>query len=211
MSTAPAKSSRLLSLLLTPLLACSVLLGLPGSAQAATVTSVVFNNVSNSAALNATPTSRAEVDDLSVESGGTLYLPASARPQTLAGWIVLDDGTHEAFHPGDYTVTPTGTSGDYTLTFARDDIEPITARQSAEVPAMFITTGSGLAAIEADKDFEDLDATMAMVDANADATYNDALSDTFPKPAELVGMILGWGGQAAGVEKALTLDVVDRR
>jgi hypothetical protein len=24
-------------------------------------------------------------------------------------------------------------------------------------------------------------------------------------------MILGWGGQAAGVEKALTLDVVDRR
>jgi LmbE family N-acetylglucosaminyl deacetylase len=45
----------------------------------------------------------------------------------------------------------------------------------------------------------------------AHQAYNDALPDTFPKPAELIGMILGWGGQAAGVDKALTLDVVDRR
>jgi LmbE family N-acetylglucosaminyl deacetylase len=41
--------------------------------------------------------------------------------------------------------------------------------------------------------------------------YNDALPDTFPKPRELVGMILGWGGEAAGVDRALVLDVVERR
>ena len=37
------------------------------------------------------------------------------------------------------------------------------------------------------------------------------LSMTQLDPAELIGMILGWGGEAAGVDKALTLDVVDRR
>jgi hypothetical protein len=45
----------------------------------------------------------------------------------------------------------------------------------------------------------------------AHQAYNSALPDEFPKPAELIGMILGWGGQAAGVDKALTLDVVERR
>lgn len=45
----------------------------------------------------------------------------------------------------------------------------------------------------------------------AHAAYNAALPEEFPKPADLIGMILGWGGQAAGVDKALTLDVVDRR
>ena len=53
------------------------------------------------------------------------------------------------------------------------------------------------------------DQSVASLEAHQ--AYNDALPDTFPKPAELIGMILGWGGQAAGVDKALTLDVVDRR
>ena len=43
------------------------------------------------------------------------------------------------------------------------------------------------------------------------AAYNEALPEQFPKPAELVGMVLSWGGEAAGVDKALPLDVVDRR
>jgi LmbE family N-acetylglucosaminyl deacetylase len=51
----------------------------------------------------------------------------------------------------------------------------------------------------------------AVASLEAHRAYNDALPAEFPKPAELVGMILGWGGQAAGVDKALTLDVVDRR
>lgn len=45
----------------------------------------------------------------------------------------------------------------------------------------------------------------------AHQAYNAALPEQFPKPAELIGMVLGWGGQAAGVDKALVLDVVDRR
>ncbi len=51
----------------------------------------------------------------------------------------------------------------------------------------------------------------AVASLEAHRAYNDALPDTFPKPAELIGMILGWGGQAAGLDKALTLDVVERR
>ena len=42
--------------------------------------------------------------------------------------------------------------------------------------------------------------------------YNDALPDEFPKPRALLQMILGRGGEAAGVEHALALEVVfDRR
>ena len=51
----------------------------------------------------------------------------------------------------------------------------------------------------------------AVASLEAHRAYNDALPEDFPKPAELIGMILGWGGEAAGVEKALTLDVVERR
>lgn len=50
----------------------------------------------------------------------------------------------------------------------------------------------------------------AVQSLEAHRAYNEALPDTFPKPRELVGMILGWGGEAAGVDKALVLDVVDR-
>jgi hypothetical protein len=51
----------------------------------------------------------------------------------------------------------------------------------------------------------------AVASLEAHRAYNAALPDTFPKPPELLGMVLGWGGQAAGVDKALTLDVVERR
>jgi LmbE family N-acetylglucosaminyl deacetylase len=51
----------------------------------------------------------------------------------------------------------------------------------------------------------------AVASLEAHRAYNDALPEQFPKPAELIGMRLGWGGQAAGVDKALTLDVVERR
>ena len=54
-----------------------------------------------------------------------------------------------------------------------------------------------------------LDRAVASLEAHR--AYNDALPDTFPKPAELVGMILTGGGQLAGVEHAVTLDVVERR
>ncbi|MGD7732898.1 RICIN domain-containing protein [Propionibacteriaceae bacterium G57] len=156
---------------------------LPPRALAARVTSIVFNNVSASAALNTTPTSWTQVDDITVPTstgatGTTLFLPASASPATLSGWVVLDDGTHEPFTPDDYTLTAAATPGDYTLAFARTDVtSPITVHQSAEVPAMYIHTGGGLAAIEADKDFEDTGGAMALVDKSAAATYNSALSE----------------------------------
>ena len=54
-----------------------------------------------------------------------------------------------------------------------------------------------------------LDRAVASLEAHR--AYNEALPEQFPKPAELVGMVLGWGGEAAGVDKALPLDVVDRR
>jgi LmbE family N-acetylglucosaminyl deacetylase len=51
----------------------------------------------------------------------------------------------------------------------------------------------------------------AVQSLEAHHAYNDALPDTFPKPPALVGMILGMGGEAAAVEHALVLDVVERR
>ena len=54
-----------------------------------------------------------------------------------------------------------------------------------------------------------LEAAVSSLEAHA--AYNAALPDTFPSPRELLGMILGGGGQAAGVEHALLLDVIDRR
>jgi LmbE family N-acetylglucosaminyl deacetylase len=46
----------------------------------------------------------------------------------------------------------------------------------------------------------------------AHAEYNDAHPDDFPKPRALLQMILGGGGERAGVEHALTVEVViDRR
>ena len=46
----------------------------------------------------------------------------------------------------------------------------------------------------------------------AHQAYNDALPEQFPEPRALLQMILGNGGQAAGLEHALTLEVVfDRR
>ena len=50
----------------------------------------------------------------------------------------------------------------------------------------------------------------AVQSLEAHRAYNDALPDDFPKPRELVSMILDGGGQAAGVEKALVLDVIQR-
>ncbi|MEO6791371.1 MAG: PIG-L deacetylase family protein [Ornithinibacter sp.] len=44
----------------------------------------------------------------------------------------------------------------------------------------------------------------------AHEAYNAALPDDFPAPRELLGSILGGGGEAAGVEHALLLDVIRR-
>jgi LmbE family N-acetylglucosaminyl deacetylase len=44
----------------------------------------------------------------------------------------------------------------------------------------------------------------------AHEAYNSALPEDFPAPRELLQMILGGGGQAAGVDHALLLDVIRR-
>ncbi|SOC54203.1 RICIN domain-containing protein [Ornithinimicrobium cerasi] len=175
MSAAQATASRL-SLVLA--LVVSSWVGLAAPVQAAAVAEVVVNNASGSAALNTDPSSWGEVDDIGVVPGGVLYLPASATVESLTGWVRLDDGTAEAFGPDDYTLRATSAVGDWSLTLDRPDVPaPITVRESAEVPAMFIRTGSGLAAIEADKDFEDTGASMALVDDEAAAVYADSLSE----------------------------------
>jgi len=51
----------------------------------------------------------------------------------------------------------------------------------------------------------------AVASLEAHAAYNAALPEQFPKPAELIGMILGGGGEVAGVQHALLLDVIERR
>ena len=50
----------------------------------------------------------------------------------------------------------------------------------------------------------------AVASLEAHRAYNEALPETFPKPRELLTWILGMGGQAAGVQHALVLDVVER-
>ena len=54
-----------------------------------------------------------------------------------------------------------------------------------------------------------LDTAVASLEAHR--RYNEALPATFPTPRELLSMVLGWGGEAAGVEHAVTFDVVERR
>jgi LmbE family N-acetylglucosaminyl deacetylase len=54
-----------------------------------------------------------------------------------------------------------------------------------------------------------LDAAVGSLEAHA--AYNSALPIEFPSPRELLSMVLDWGGQAAGVDHAVTFDVVDRR
>ena len=44
----------------------------------------------------------------------------------------------------------------------------------------------------------------------AHEAYNSALPPEFPAPRQLLGMILGGGGQAAGVEHAALFDVIQR-
>lgn len=51
----------------------------------------------------------------------------------------------------------------------------------------------------------------AVASLEAHAAYNAALPETFPSPRELLGDILGAGGQVAGVEYAVALEVIDRR
>jgi len=54
-----------------------------------------------------------------------------------------------------------------------------------------------------------LDRAVASLEEHA--AYNNALPDAFPKPRELVTWILTQGGSAAGLEHAVTLDLVIRR
>lgn len=53
------------------------------------------------------------------------------------------------------------------------------------------------------------EASVASLEAHE--AYNSALPETFPSPRELLTGILGQGGQAAGVEYAVVLEVIDRR
>jgi LmbE family N-acetylglucosaminyl deacetylase len=51
----------------------------------------------------------------------------------------------------------------------------------------------------------------AVASLEAHREYNAALGPDFPAPRDLIQMILGGGGEAAGVDHALLLDVVQRR
>ena len=52
------------------------------------------------------------------------------------------------------------------------------------------------------------EASVASLEAHRE--YNAALGPDFPAPRDLIQMILGMGGEAAGVEHALLLDVIQR-
>lgn len=51
----------------------------------------------------------------------------------------------------------------------------------------------------------------SVVSLEAHAAYNSALPETFPRPPELLGQILGQGGEISGVEYAVVVEVTDRR
>lgn len=158
------------------LIALGLIMAAPPQARAATITGITFNNVSRSAALNANPESAAEVDDLSVRDGGRLYLPASADPTALSGWIASDDGTQVPFDVDDYVLTPVGDK-EWSLTLVSDPTIGVSVLQSGSVPAMYIHTSGGLAAIEADKSHEDEGGSMALVGADTNPVYNGLLGE----------------------------------
>lgn len=53
------------------------------------------------------------------------------------------------------------------------------------------------------------EASVASLEAHE--AYNSALPATYPTPRELLGQILGQGGEMSGVEYAVALEVIDRR
>lgn len=107
MTTMRSRRPVILSLSLL-LLAVGLVFGTPAAARAATVTEVTFNNLSRASALNADPQSAADVDDVTVGDGGRLFLPASADPEALSGWLGSGDAPREAFTAEDYVLRSTG-------------------------------------------------------------------------------------------------------
>lgn len=156
------------------------LVPLPAHAADSTVTAFTFNNVSASTALNSAPDSSTDVDDVTVEPGKNLYLPASADVHALTGWLKRADGTNQPFTSADYTVATRSDQG-LDLTFTGVDVAPVRAYQSGQVPAMYIktTNSGGLGWIEQSKDNVDTGGAMALVgpDAAAAPIYNSTLSE----------------------------------
>lgn len=150
-------------------------LTLPASAQAASATGVVLNNISKSSALHTDPNSDAQSDDSTVRSGDRVYLGASSDPAKLTGWLTLDDGSRKAFGPGDYTVSSAG-DHEYTIAFKGTSLTFAVAK-SDKVPSVFIKTTGGLANIEAAKGNADKGGSMAMVNADGSTRYNGVLAE----------------------------------
>ena len=76
--------------------------------------------------------------------------------------------------------------------------------------SVFAVAGSPSPSHYVDVTGEAFEASVHSLEAHAE--YNAALPDDFPDPRRLLTMILGGGGEAAGVEKAWTAEVViDRR
>lgn len=150
-------------------------LAAPARARAASVTGVVFNNLSLTTALNSSPSSSTDSDDVTVRAGDRLYLGASSDPAKLSGWMSLDDGSTQAFAPGDYQLTTTG-DHEYSLSFGSGSLT-MSAVQSANVPSMYIRTAGGLANIEAKKGNLDVGGSMALVNADGSLRYNGKLAE----------------------------------
>ncbi|GGM94693.1 hypothetical protein GCM10009721_21200 [Terrabacter tumescens] len=147
------------------------------SAADNTITEITFNNVSASVVLNAAPDSSSDVDDVTITPDHKLYLPASANPAALSGWLKLGDGSTKAFTSADYTVAPVA-GGGKDLTFT-DSATTVHSFQSSKVPSMFIKTVNGLPWIETTQDNADVGGAMALVgpDASVAPTYNGILKE----------------------------------
>lgn len=172
----PTMNHHRLRALLTLLLALALgLVMAPAPARAASVTGVTFNNVSLASSLDADPQALTDPDDLVVRQGDVLYLGASADLSTLAGRLTLDDGTTKGFAPGDYAVRRTGDHA-YDLTFAEDPSLLVRVVQSDAVPALYIRTDRGLAAIEADKGVATT-GTLGLVAADGTTLHSGALAE----------------------------------
>lgn len=109
----------------------------------------------------------------------TLFLPATADLSALKIWFAADDPVYVgATALTSNTVTTTFTqAGDYTLTCGSQSYQ-LTVMQSANIPAMFMTTSSGtMANIDNSEDHSvSEEGDMLLVEDCGNVVYDDALS-----------------------------------
>ena len=155
--------------------------------------------------------------DGSIEYGVPLRREIAAAIRRHRPDIVVGQNWHELFGPGMVNQADHRAVGLATLDAVADAGNRWLHRDLLEEGlepwdgvTVFAVAGSPEAGHHVDVTGEHFEAAVHSLEAHAE--YNAALPEDFPAPRDLLTMILGGGGEKAGVEKALALEVVfDRR